>query len=181
MKKCKILCMLLAVVLVLPIFASCTSGKAVAKDVSLKFVIPATEEGGEDDVRFMKAGLTVEGSVDNPPTVLQAVEEALREYEVPYKLTADGASIGEVFGLAQKDSSDAEKGYFQYWECTINGKFSDDGRQSVTNVYDGDEIVFTWTVDSKGRQDTTVPESKDPNADTTGAIPSNTTAETTEE
>ena len=181
MKKCKILCMLLAVVLVVPIFASCTSGKAVAKDVSLKFVIPATEEGAEDDVRFMKAGLTVEGTIDNPPKVLQAVEEALQEYEVPYKLTADGASIGEVFGLAQKDSSDAEKGYFQYWECTINGEDSAEGRQSVTNVYDGDEIVFTWREDSRDRRDTTAAESTDPSADTTGAIPSNTNAETTEE
>ncbi len=181
MKKCKILCMLLAVVLVLPIFASCSSGKVVANNVSLKFVIPAEEEGGDDDVRFTKREMKVEGTKDNPPTVLQAVEEALQEYEVSYKLTADGASIAEVFGLAQKDSADAEKGYYQYWACTINGEDSSEGRQSVTKIYDDDEIVFTWTEDSRDRQDTVAVETTDPSADTTGEIPSNTTAETTEE
>ena len=183
MKKCKILCMLLAVVLVLPIFASCSSGKVVANNVSLKFVIPAEEEGGDEDVRFSKGEIKVEGTKDNPPTVLQAVEEALQEYEVAYKLTSDGASIGEVFGLKQDDSSDAERGYYQYWKCTINGEDSSEGRQSVTKIYDNDEIVFTWTEGSQGRRDTTAADADttEPSADTTGEIPSNTTAETTEE
>ena len=86
-----------------------------------------------------------------------------------YKLTSDGASIGEVFGLKQDDSSDAERGYYQYWKCTINGEDSSEGRQSVTKIYDNDEIVFTWTEGSQGRRDTTAADADttDPSADTT--------------
>lgn len=176
MKKIKILCLLLAVVLVLPVLASCNSGKVHAT-VSVKFVIPGDEEKGEEDVvKFSKVELRVEGTKDNPPTVLQAAEEALNEYEVSYSLTADGHSILEVFGLRGADSADAEKGYYQYWDCFINGERSKDGRQSTTLIYEGDEIVFEWTEGEEARRDTDAIVTTDPSEDTTGYMPSNTTA-----
>ena len=175
MKKCKLLCIFLAVVMVLPIFAGCTSGK-VTSTVSLKFVIPAEEEGGEDDVRLDLPSLTVEGTRDNPPTVLQAAEQALQEYEITYELTSDGASIAGVFGLKEEQWYDENNGYYTQWRCTINGNPSDDGRQSVTTIYEGDEIVYTWTAGSRPIESTGVAETTDP-TDTTGDIPSNTTAE----
>lgn len=175
MKKCKLLCLFLAVVLVLPVFAGCTSGK-VSATVSLKFVIPAEEEGGEDDVRLDLPSLTVEGTRDNPPTVLQAAEQALQEYEITYELTSDGASIAGVFGLKEEQWYDEENGYFTQWRCTINGENSDEGRQSVTKIYNDDEIVYTWVSDSRPIESTGAVETTDP-SDTTGEMPSNTTAE----
>ena len=185
MKKLRILCLLLAGLLVLPLFAGCSSGKRYAT-VSIKFVIPGDKDKGEEDtVKFTKAELRVEGTKDNPPTVLQAAEEVLNEYEVPFSLTADGHSILEVYGLRGADSADSEKGYYQYWDCLINGEHSKEGRQSSTLIYEGDEIVFKWTTGEEARRDTDAIVTTDPNEDTTGYMSSNTTAvnegETTED
>ncbi len=176
MKKIRIICMLLAVVLVLPVFASCSSGKVTA-NVSLKFVIPAEEEGGEEEVKLNLPSFAVEGTKSNPPTVLQAVQEALQEYEITYELTSDGRSIAGVYGLTEKQWYDNEKGYYTHWECTINNKVSEEGRQSETKIYDGDAIVFTWTSGERALENTGAADTTDPSADTTGNIPSNTTAE----
>ena len=140
MNKIKILCLILAVILVLPVMASCTGNK-VTSTVTLKFQVP-TEEVDEDgnvkyEVKFTDK-ITVEGTTNNKPTVLQAVQLAFAEYEIDYEL-------------------------------------SKDSRQSVTEIYEGDEIVFTWTSDFKNRQDTAAVQTTDPNADTTGIVHSDDT------
>ena len=178
MKKCKLLCIFLAVVMVLPIFAGCTSGK-VTSTVSIRFVIPAElSEKGEEEVRLTLDSLTVEGTKDNPPTVLQAAEQALQEYEITYELADDGASIASVFGLTEEQWYEDGIGYYTQWRCTINGNNSEEGRQSVTTIYEGDEIVYTWSSGSRAIESTGAVETTDP-TDTAGEVPSNTTAEET--
>ena len=177
MNKIKILCLILAVILVLPVMASCTGNK-VTSTVTLKFQVP-TEEVDEDgnvkyEVKFTDK-ITVEGTTNNKPTVLQAVQLAFAEYEIDYELSKDSTYLAGAFGLMEQDRTDAEKGYFDFWECKINGELSAEGRQSVTEIYEGDEIVFTWTSDFKNRQDTAAVQTTDPNADTTGIVHSDDT------
>ncbi|MBQ3528690.1 MAG: DUF4430 domain-containing protein [Clostridia bacterium] len=177
MNKIKILCLFLAVILVLPVMASCTGSK-ITSTVTLTFRVP-TEEVDEDgnvkyDVKFTDK-ITVEGTSNNKPNVLQAVQLAFAEYEIDYELSKDGTYIASAFGLMEQERTDAEKGYFDFWECKINGQLSDAGRQSVTEIYENDEIVFTWTSDYKTRQDTAAVQTTDPNADTTGIVHSDDT------
>lgn len=188
MNKIKIFCLVLAVVLVLPLFAACGSN-AVTANVTVIFRVPITEgvdengdiiyavdENGEQkfEEKF-KYDLLVEGTTENKPTVLQAVQESFLEFELDYEVSKDGSYISSAFGLTEQDTADAETGYFSFWECTINGYKSESGRQSVTEIYEGDEIVFTWTSDSKPRQDTAAVVTTDPNAETTGVIYSDET------
>ena len=177
MNKIKILCLVLALVLVLPVVASCGSSK-VSSTVTLKFQVPTEEvdENGEVkyDVKFVDE-ITVEGTTQNKPTVLQAVQLAFAEYEIDYELSKDSTYLAGAFNLMEQERTDSEKGYFDFWECKINGELSAEGRQSVTEIYEGDEIVFTWTSDFKHRNDTAAVQTTDPNADTTGIVHSDDT------
>ena len=171
MKKIRILCLALAALMVVRFFAGCT--KKVTATVSIRFV--STDDNGEEVEHFKRDNYAVNGTTKELPTVLSAVEQAFAEYEITYELSDDGTYLASAFDKKQRESSDGETGYFWFWECTINGELSNTGRQSVTQIYDGDEIVFTWTEGSKAVQTTTAPVTTDPNAETTGVIHSNET------
>lgn len=188
MNKIKILCFVLAVILVLPVVASC-AGNKVTSAVTITFRVPLTDgvdENGEiiyqtdadGNIKYedkFKYDLVVEGTTENKPTVLQAVQEAFLEFELDYELSADGTYIASAFGLTEKERTDSEKGYYDYWECKINGELSAEGRQSVTEIYQDDDIVFTWTSGYRNRQDTAAVQTTDPNDETTGIIHSDDT------
>lgn len=194
MKKLRILCLVLAIILVLPVVASC-GAKKVTASVTIIFRVPVTEGVGEDGQPIytldaegnktykdeFKYNLTVEGTTENKPTVLQAAQEALLKFEKDYELSKDGTYIASAFGRTEQERLDSEKGYYDFWECTINGQKSDSGRQSVTEIYEGDEIVFTWTSGFKNRLDTAAVETVDSNAETTGVIISDDTTIADEE
>lgn len=183
MNKLRILCLVLAIILVLPVVASCSSNKVTAA-VTIIFRVPVTEgvdkdgqtiyklddAGNKTYDEVFKYNLTVEGTTENKPTVLQAAQEALLKFEKDYELSKDGTYIAAAFDRAEAERLDSEKGYYDYWECTINDQKSDSGRQSVTEIYEGDKIVYTWTSGFKNRQDTAAVETVDPNAETTGVI-----------
>lgn len=177
MKKFRIICLVLAAMLVMPMIASCGNSKVVS---TVSIVFREEVKDGEGKVTGYETllelpELTVEGTESNKPNVLQAAELALRQFEKDYELSKDKTYIASVFGHTEKDSSDEESGYYSFWDVTIDGKQSDAGRQSVTEIYEGQEIVYTWTSDSRKRQDTTAVVTTDPNEDTTVAPIDDTT------
>jgi len=190
MNKIRILCLVLAVVLVLPIVAACTSATVASHNVKIIFRVPKTDgvdENGEvvyvldadgnktyDEI-FKYDFESIEGTNGNCPSALQVAEEALRKFEKDYELTADGHSIAAAFNYKEQEKTDSEKGYFDFWECTVNGNVSESGRQSEFWVYDNEEVVYTWTSDFRNRLDTTAANTVDPNAETTGVIQSDDT------
>lgn len=195
MKKLRVLCFLMAVILVLPVLASCGAEK-VASTVTITFRIPKDETKSDKEIAEMiKAGtkeediyenvfeyeVTVEGTTEDVPTVLKAAEQSLTKFEKDYELSADGTYIAGVFDRKEVDKLDSENGYYSYWACTVNGKESTDGRQSVTPIYTPDVIVFTWTSSSERRQDTAAVEETDPNEDVTSEIPTDETTAVEEE
>ncbi len=210
MNKIKIISLILAVLMLLPIIASCGTAKDTATNVTIIFRVP--EEDGKDEngnpvyktdadgnivykdifkYDIPELGGTTElqenvydadgrvvtnadgSNVTEPmivPTVLTAVEVALKKYEKDYELSADKTYVASAMGYTEAERVDSEKGYYDYWQCKINDKESDSGRQSVTRVYSEDVIVFTWTSGFKNRNDTTAESTVDPNAETTGKI-----------
>lgn len=197
MKKVKILSLVMALILVVPVFASCGGSQKVAATVTVIFREPkdATlidkeiaeqiKNGAKEEDLYenlLEFETTVEGTTEKMPTVLQAAEQVLTRFEKDYVLSKDGTYIAEVFGHKQVDSVDADNGYYSFWACTINGDVSKDGRQSVTQIYQDDVIMFTWTSSSEPRQDTGAAETTDPNDDVTSEIPTDdTTVEEDEE
>lgn len=195
MKKVKLLCLILAVILVVPVFASCGAQK-VEVNVTVIFRTPKDEtktakelaamikDGAKEEDLYetlLDFETKVEGTTKEMPTVLTAAEQVLQKFEKDYVLSKDGTYIAEVFDHKQVDSVDAENGYYSYWACTIDGEASKDGRQSVTQIYDQQTIVYTWTSSSEPRQDTGAADTTDPNDDVTSDIPTDETTISEEE
>ncbi|MBQ4066742.1 MAG: DUF4430 domain-containing protein [Clostridia bacterium] len=207
MNKIKIVSLILAVLMLLPLVASCGTKTYTAENVTIVFRKPVideikTEEEGETvyktdaegnivyedccryDIPVVEAttelreqvtdenGRAVPGEFEPilAPTVLAAVETTMKHFEEPYDLSKDGTYVASAFGLTEAERLDAEKGYYDYWHCTINGKESESGRQSVTQIYSEDEIVFTWTSGFKDRLDVTDEVTEDPADVATGEI-----------
>ncbi|MBE6587258.1 MAG: DUF4430 domain-containing protein [Ruminococcaceae bacterium] len=210
MNKIKIISLVLAVIMLLPLIAACGTKNDTANNVTIIFRVP--EEAGKDEDGNVIYKTDAEGNIvykdefkyDIPelkgttelqenkydengrvvtdenganvteamivPTVLSAVEVAFKKYEKDYELSADKTYVASALGRTEAERTDSEKGYYDYWQCTINGNESDSGRQSVTRVYSEDVIVFTWTSGFKNRNDTTAESTVDPNAETTGKI-----------
>ena len=180
MKKVRLICLLMALVIVCPLFASCGGNKLVA-NIDIKFVVPAEEEGGEDIVLLEKKGYQVVGKQEDL-TVLKAAEQILMEYEKTYSLTEDGNSIGQIQEYKNEETYDDTYGYFKVWKCTVDGQDSSEGRQSVTPIYDQSVVVFTYTSGQELRKDTSADEEETDPADyETMAIEEETEAETEEE
>lgn len=146
MKLRRITAALLVAIMICFAFASCGSLKST--NVHVTFIDANGETIGDTHV-------DVTGTKSNPPTVLQAAQEALvyLDFEEGYEITNDGHSIKAVKGIVENDSTDAENGYYQYWRATVNGNDSSSGRQDQTTVYSNDEVVYTFVSDSRPRED----------------------------
>ena len=146
MKTKRIISMLLVVVFTCLCFASC--GSKVKANVHVMFIDGDGNTIGDTTV-------TVTGTKSNPPTVLRAAEQALiyLDYEKGYEITADGNSIKAVNGIVEVDETDETNGYYSYWRVYINGEDSSFGRQSITPVYNEDEVVYKYVSDSQPRRD----------------------------
>ena len=148
MKFTRFMAALLAVIMFCGAFALTGCAKKVQSTVNVQFI-----DG--DGNKIGDVTVTVDGTEENPPTVLKAAEQALifLDFEKGYELTADGYSIKSVNGISEVSETDAENGYYSYWRVYIDGNDPTDGRQSVTPVYSGSEVVFKYVSDSKPRED----------------------------
>lgn len=146
MKTKRIISLLLIIVFVFLFSASC--GSKVKANVHVMFI-----DGNGDTIG--DTNVTVTGTKSNPPTVLRAAQEALvyLDYEKGYEITADGNSIKAVNGIVEVDETDETNGYYSYWRVYINGQDSSAGRQSITPVYNEDEVVYKYVSDSQPRRD----------------------------
>ena len=185
MNKIKIVSLVLAVIMLLPAFASCGMEKHTAENVSVVFRVPKMVEleDGTQEISYGADGkpeyeivftydipkleetveLTdAEGNTYMAPTVLTAVEVALKKYEKDFYLSADKTHLAAAFGHTEKEHLDEKWGYFDYWKCTINDVVYSEDRQSISRVYTNDKIVFTWTREINDRADVTEAVTEDP-------------------
>ncbi len=196
MNKIRIIALVLAVITVLPIFASCGVETKTASNVSVIFRVPVMvidEATGEEVQKLDDSGNPVyedkfkydipqiEGTVElrdpttgktiKAPTVLSAVELAFKKYEKEFELSKDGTYIAAALGYKETEIQYVDGvGYYDYWHCTINDQESSDGRQSITRIYTDDVIVFTWTSGSREMQGVTDTPETDPSDVATGEI-----------
>ncbi len=137
MRTMKLVAAVLALVFVAAAFAGCGAEK-VSKNVTVKVV-------AGDDTVLNNVSITVEGTTENPPTVLQAVREALQMYEIDYTLDESEKSIKNISAYA--DTTD-EEGNIYYWEYSVNGVVpkAGSGKAADNVVNEGDVIQYTYMV-----------------------------------
>lgn len=137
MKNVKFFALAMVVVMLCLALASCGSPK-VTVNCTMSFVI-------DGEYILQEFPCEVQGTEENPPTVLQAAREALQMVE--YSYTLDDEELG--FASINYDGVDYtagidENGNICYWGYTANGEEPEKGRAGSNLVLEGQKIVFTY-------------------------------------
>lgn len=177
MKKIRFISLLLAIMMICPLFAAC--GNELQATVNVKF-IAVDKETGEKTVLFERPGYTMVGKVEEL-TALNTAEKILQEYEVTYGLTADGNSIGQVKEYKNEESYDSTTGYYSYWCLYVDGERNNSGRMSTVAIYEGATLEFIFEHGSKAIEGTGVVTTDNPEDYETEKETLPETEETTEE
>lgn len=148
MKKLRIIALVLLVAMIPLSMFGCP------KKVTATCTLEVVDDEGK--VLYGPYNVTVEGTESNPPTALDAAQQAFLEYDIPFKVTNDGNSIASINGVDAAESSDGEYGYYSYWNLLIDGKESPEGRQSITRFYEGEKLQFVYTHGKTLRKDVVV-------------------------
>ena len=151
MKKIKVLCLLLVMTMLIISFSSCSK----SKDYTLTVSIVNNETG---DTILDSSELTITGTEDDPPTILEVAQKVLANWDISYSLSDDGRSIITIDGIeAESTEFESETNVTvketkvvdyiteYYWDCMINGRLSATGKMDVTDVDDGDVLQFVYT------------------------------------
>jgi len=130
-KTLRFIVLVLVIVMMSAMAVSCGAEKVSA---TVKISIAAGE-----DVILNGIEITVEGTTEQPPTVLQAIREALITYEIPF--TDDEASIVSIQDYAE--TNDEVNLYF--WEYTIDGVAPKTGKAVDNIITDGMAISYIYS------------------------------------
>lgn len=140
MKKIRVAALVLAMIMLTFSIAACSKTEKVKVNCTVSVII-------DGEVMLDNYAYQVEGPVDNPPTVLQAVQEACMTLDIPCEADDAGLSV-ESFtfdGVTYSSGSDGENIYG--WYYTINGVEPEAGSGRAGNrpVEEGQAICYTYT------------------------------------
>ena len=125
MKKTRIIALVLALVAIVGVFASCNRVQKRIAGVEITIT-------GPDGSTMANGLVTVE---DTDPTVMMAIEQFLQEQEMPFAEDSYGNTI-VVIGDVDNSASDSE----YIWSFKLNGKDPSMG-MAAELVYDQDKIT----------------------------------------
>ena len=148
MKKIKIFAMVLTLAMLTLIAVSCGGS---AETVTVNCTISAVVDG---ETKFGPFDMTVTGDTENPPTVLQAVTEALQYNEINCEVDANNriANIN-LDGTDYKAYSDDTNIYG--WIYLANGIEPETGTMAVNTVAEGDVIELQYLITPINPEDLT--------------------------
>jgi len=138
MKKMRILVLVLACILAVGVLASCSSDKVTA-NVTISVV-------ADDDAILTNYEIAVVGTADAPPTVLQAMREAMLMHDA-ISFSDNGASVIGIAGYEEAEDED----FTYFWEYTINGVAATSGKAIDNTIKEGDAIRFTYATVDKSK------------------------------
>lgn len=140
MKKFKLIALLMALAMLTACFAGCGEKKEkVAVNVKVTVMVDEDVAVDGNEVIFGPVEVKVEGTADNPPTILQAVKEAFILNDFQYE--ADDLSVSSIGGFSDKVEGD----YTYFWVYTINGEEPKSGRAGTIVANENDVIVYNFT------------------------------------
>lgn len=139
MNKIRIIALAVAITMLTLCMVSCGGGEKVSVNCSIAVVVDGEEV-------FGPFNLTVQGPAENPPTVLQAAQEAFTVCEVPYEVDDQGLSLTSITidGTVYAKGSDETNIYT--WLYSADGVEPDEGRAGTNAVLEGQAITFVYNV-----------------------------------
>lgn len=135
MKKNRILALVLAVVMLGMVMVSCSKAEKVTVKGTVSLVI-------DGETKFGPYEVTCEGTVEEVPTVLQAVNEALVLNEIASENDGMGLTSVTLDGTTYAKGNDETNIYS--WYYTVNGAEPKAGRAGNNALVEGDEIVYIF-------------------------------------
>ena len=101
----------------------------------------------DNETKFGPFELTVEGTVDNPPTVLNAAELAFQHNEITFTVADDGLGFKSITLDGNEYKNYADDVNIYGWYYTANGIEPENGRMGVNLVNEGDviELIYSAT------------------------------------
>lgn len=138
MNKIRIIALAMAVMMLAMCMVSCGGGEKVSVNCNISVMIDGEEV-------FGPYNLTVQGPAENPPTVLQATQEAFTVCEIPYEVDENGLSLTSITidGTAYTKGADDVNIYT--WYYTADGIEPVEGRAGTNAVLEGQNIVFHYS------------------------------------
>ena len=139
MKKIRVAALAVALVMLCLAMASCGGSPKVSVNCTI------TVAAGEEPI-ITGYQYTVQGTEENPPTVLQATREALQLLEVAYEVDDDGQSFTSISsdGVDYKIGLDEAGENIWAWVYTVDGVEPESGRAGTNPVLEGQNIVFSY-------------------------------------
>ena len=151
MKKIKIFALVLAMAMLTLAAVSC--GGSVEK-VTVNCTVSVSVDG---ETKFGPFDLPVTGDVENPPTVLQAVTEALQFNEVNIEVDAN-SRISNITLDGTDYKSYADDTNIYGWIYLANGIEPETGTMAANLVNEGDVIEVQYIVTAINPEDLTAEE-----------------------
>lgn len=139
MKKIRVAALVMAIVMLAMCAVSCSKSEKVTVNCTISVQIG-------DELYLDGYKYTVQGTVDNPPTVLQAVSEVFQIVEFAYETDDAGLSLTSLSfdGVTYAAGMNAEGTEIGFWEYSADGVKPKEGRMGTNAILEGQHILLTY-------------------------------------
>lgn len=139
MKKIRVAALAMAIIMLAMCAVSCSKSEKVTVNCTISLMLG-------DELYIDGYAYTVQGTVDEPPTVLQATSEALQILEFPYTVDDQNLSFTSITidGVDYLTGMSADGTYIGSWVYTADGVAPKEGRAGNTPILEGQHILFTF-------------------------------------
>ena len=142
MKKIRVAALAMAIIMLALCAVSCSKSEKVKINCTISVMI-------DGELYLDGYEYQVEGTVDAPPTVLQAATEAFFILEIPYEVDDAGNSLTSIsfdgisYPVGPTTNDDGVEG-IGFWEYTADGAKPQSGRAGTNAILEGQKIVFSY-------------------------------------
>lgn len=142
MKKIRVAALAMAIIMLALCAVSCSKSEKLLVNCTISVMI-------DGELYLDGYAYQVQGTVDEPPTVLQAASEAFTILEIPYEVEENGNNFysisfdGTAYTSGMTTNADGAEG-IGFWEYTADGVAPKEGQASINAVLEGQKILFTY-------------------------------------
>lgn len=142
MKKLKSVCLILLSFVLMITAVSCSGDSSDKLTVKVIF----TDHTQVEEKVLFETEIKI-GTSYEPPTVIQAAEQALTENGIPYSLSKDEAMLTGAFDHTNTEYEDPMPADFTgyKWHLLVNGNDEAEGLANELQLRDGDTVKYVWT------------------------------------
>ena len=143
MKKIRVAALAMAIIMLALCAVSCSKSEKLLMNCTISVMI-------DGELYVDGYAYQVQGTVDEPPTVLQAASEAFTILEVPYEVEDNGNNFysisfdGIAYASGQTTNAEGVEG-IAYWEYTADGVSPKEGQAGKNAVLEGQNIMFIYS------------------------------------